>query len=396
MTPQILILSHVPTYPVNHGNRARVHALCNYLRRRGAKIHFVYFARNSRGYVPESDASTMDRQWDQFHIVSPSKALLYLQTGNYEVDDWWDDSVGQLVQDLCAKTSYSAVLVNYIFLSKAFCYVPNNVVKVLDTHDKFSGRNKLLEEHGVKPQFFWTSVEQESRAFERADVVIAITEEEAQFFRSITDRRIITIGHIVEQVELKAKAQNVPSRFGFLGSSNSVNVKNLDDFFVEYQKAFPVGNETVEFWIYGECCRYLTHWANRCGIRLFGEIETLDAFYHRVDCVFVPFTFGTGQKIKVVEALSYGVPLITTRCASEGTYSSAPEHNCATQLEVVHRIVRCANEHTSLETLREATERAFLTYRLHVHNAFNELVDLIRPNGPTGWKGVELQLESQF
>jgi len=69
--------------------------------------------------------------------------------------------------------------VNYTFLTKAFEYAPPGVVKILDTHDLFSGRRELFENFAVAPEFFYTSPEREKIALDRADAVIAIKQSEA-------------------------------------------------------------------------------------------------------------------------------------------------------------------------------------------------------------------------
>jgi glycosyltransferase involved in cell wall biosynthesis len=46
--------------------------------------------------------------------------------------------------------------------------------------------------------------------------------------------------------------------------------------------------------------------------------EQLIALYGRAACAVVPLRFGAGVKGKVLEAIRYGVPLITTSIGAEG------------------------------------------------------------------------------
>ena len=46
--------------------------------------------------------------------------------------------------------------------------------------------------------------------------------------------------------------------------------------------------------------------------------EELIALYGRAACAVVPLRFGAGVKGKVLEAIRYGVPLVTTSIGAEG------------------------------------------------------------------------------
>jgi hypothetical protein len=54
-----------------------------------------------------------------------------------------------------------------------------------------------------------------------------------------------------------------------------------------------------------------------------GHMADLGAFYDRVRLVIAPIRFGAGVKVKTVQAMQYGVPVVATACGAEGiaTYS---------------------------------------------------------------------------
>ena len=49
-----------------------------------------------------------------------------------------------------------------------------------------------------------------------------------------------------------------------------------------------------------------------------GLVTDLPAFYDRTRVVISPIRFGAGVKVKTVQALQYGVPVVSTSCGSEG------------------------------------------------------------------------------
>ena len=49
-----------------------------------------------------------------------------------------------------------------------------------------------------------------------------------------------------------------------------------------------------------------------------GRIDRIEDFYSAVDVAINPMIAGTGLKIKTVEAMNFGVPIVSTISGSEG------------------------------------------------------------------------------
>jgi polysaccharide biosynthesis protein PslH len=54
------------------------------------------------------------------------------------------------------------------------------------------------------------------------------------------------------------------------------------------------------------------------GIEVLGEVESAPGFLKRLSVVVYPIERGSGMKIKVLEAMACGVPVITTEAGAEG------------------------------------------------------------------------------
>jgi hypothetical protein len=53
-------------------------------------------------------------------------------------------------------------------------------------------------------------------------------------------------------------------------------------------------------------------------IDILGPVDSVGSFYHNVDAVLAPMELGGGMKVKVVEAMMHGVPVIATEHSTEG------------------------------------------------------------------------------
>jgi glycosyltransferase involved in cell wall biosynthesis len=54
------------------------------------------------------------------------------------------------------------------------------------------------------------------------------------------------------------------------------------------------------------------------GVQIKGYVRNLGSFYHKTDSVIVPIRAGGGTRIKIIEAFSYGKPVVATTVGAEG------------------------------------------------------------------------------
>ncbi|MCB0335129.1 MAG: hypothetical protein KDD62_02450, partial [Bdellovibrionales bacterium] len=89
---ELLVLSPIPTYPFNYGNRRRIYQQLATFKERGARITFVYYASSwqSEPYLSEHSLRMMASQWDSFFVVHPTVTDHKPQGAYHQLDSWWD------------------------------------------------------------------------------------------------------------------------------------------------------------------------------------------------------------------------------------------------------------------------------------------------------------------
>src|SRR5690606_22546933 len=112
---------------------------------------------------------------------------------NHSIDEWFDSTIGVHLKKI-NKNNYDVVIVEYVFFSKAFEYFDNNVLKVIDTHDVFTDRDKSFIENSQRPRWFYTNAKEEAKGLNRSDMIIAIHDKDKKYFDTITQKPVITIG----------------------------------------------------------------------------------------------------------------------------------------------------------------------------------------------------------
>nr|WP_256476411.1 glycosyltransferase family 4 protein [Siccirubricoccus soli] len=109
-------------------------------------------------------------------------------------------------------------------------------------------------------------------------------------------------------------------RFGYLGSANPWNAASV----AALEAAF--GDRPLPWLIAGRILRRPELLLPSNPVRM-PEVADVAGFYDAVDCVLNPMTGGTGLKIKTVEALAYGRPVLGTRDAFAGLPAEHPGHS---------------------------------------------------------------------
>jgi glycosyltransferase involved in cell wall biosynthesis len=378
----ILVLSPTPTHPPDQGNRKRIYAVCKELQARGARVHFVYYPQEWWfEFLPHDLVQEMTAAWDSFHVVPTSRHTYNPPAGqDYTIDEWWDESIATTLKWLFKRQHFDAFIVNYAFMSKALELAPPNVLRILDTHDLFTGRRQLLEQHGLKPEFFYTTQEQESIAVQRAQLVWAIKDEEAVIYRSMANVPCITMPH-AEPTAHVARIRRFDDEgvlvIGMLGSGNVINVQNARAFVEAARPIFEARGAKVLIRYVGSMCSRLGDLADIDGVDLAGPVATVDAFYRDVDVVVIPLAFSTGLKIKAVEAFAAGVPIVAMGHALEGIPIEHAWHQCQTMEEVAQVCCEIAEQPNLLGALTQATHATHARIQHQVQAALDATIGRI-------------------
>ena len=359
---RVLVVSPVPTWPITLGNRNRIVQVNRALQREGAHVSLLHYPSDEewRTRLPRAALAAMNAQWEEVFTCPVTRPLHArpAEGEDHAADDWWDPAIGQMLDWLFKVGRYDALLVNYTWLSKALEHAPTGVLRILDTHDRFSDRRALLAQNGLPPEYFHTTQEQERLALDRADIVWAIKEQEAAFFRTITARPVQTLLHAepVQDIPAPAAADGV-LRLGIVGGKNNINATNIRAFIKAADAYLRRTLLPIEILVAGSVCDLLEG-LRLPYLRLLGRVDDMDELYGQVDAVLAPLAFSTGLKIKVGEALSRGKPLISHAHAFEGYVPTHPFHECAdfdAMMRAIHRLVR---EPAALDVLAEASRRS--------------------------------------
>jgi hypothetical protein len=177
-----------------------------------------------------------------------------------------------------------------------------------------TARHLLYRERGLDYGWYSTTTGEEAQGLARADLVIALSDEEAAYFRRLVPRRAVTVGRTMH-VMPPPQTTGIPGRVLFVASDTTINADGLVHFL---DRVLPHVLEVVPgagFHVAGDVGR---HAAGRHGCVVPGRVEDLAPLYAAAGVVVNPVRFSTGLSIKSVEALGHARALVTTTAGSAG------------------------------------------------------------------------------
>ena len=326
---RILVVSDTPFAPPTAGNRRRIHDMLAFLRGRGAEIGMLLLAAPDRA---EWDVPAMQTALDRLEIVDDGRAsgrdsgrlesaLRRLVPGlPLRLDAWCPPAFRARAARLVAEWRPDVVLVEYVFLSACLPVLRMATARppltVIDTHDVMHHRRAVYAAAGLRAQWFHVTRAAERRGLARADLVLAIQEEDARVFREMLPRgTVLTVQH-AEPVTPAPRAAAEPARLLVVASYNDINVVGLrwllDHVWPRVRALVPEAELVV-------CGNIIEKIPERpAGVVFRGVLPSLAQEYAASRVVLVPVPSGTGLKVKLVEALCHGRPVVTTPAGAAG------------------------------------------------------------------------------
>lgn len=396
----VLVIHPGGLYPVQGGGASRTWAVIAYLRQDGFKItlvtanHGAYnaelAARVDTLSVQEGDGAPAPHKRAEKTFVKRLRGALkrrwrrLLDLGQpqpAETVSWLQRSRRKGIERLAGATAYAnpplAAIAVYANMAPALDHMPPGVLRILDTIDVQYKRAEQAHAAGGNLADRACSRDEEIRELLRADVLLAIQEEEQQELRAMCPARpVLLVRHAVGIPGFE------PSRADsrevlFVGNLYDPNVRGIRAFLAEAWPLVMRSEPQARLVLCGRVCDAIRRAPE--GVVLEGVVPDLRPFYRRAAVVVNPVPYGTGLKIKSVEALAHGRCLV---CSTAGTLGLGDP---ATLPLVIADTPRLMAEHV-LRVLRDPGYRAAIEQRAHAYAqqhfgpdaTYRELLDCLK------------------
>ena len=274
----------------------------------------------------------------------------------------------KVFRESVARFQPDSILIQYVKLAYLLDGIDERgksqpIQTLIDTHDVLYQRNEQFKQRGY-PHWIEISREEEAAALSRFQHILAIQEREAETFREmVPGASVVVCGHATEPCSESRNLRRIPDSrlsLGYLGSVNDSNIDAISKLLTAFEK---FSSEKVRLVIAGAISDWLKDQRPDTNsdfeLELLGRVDSLQEFYDRVDVVCNPVEFGTGLKIKNVEAFAFGKPLLTT---PHGLSGMAPDSEtacivCGDAAEILHAAIQLVDDQDRFQQLAENAKR---------------------------------------
>jgi len=328
-SPTAVVVAYYCPFPTTHGNRRRLLRLLSWLRNRGFKTVLVLQP------VDVDDPELLPKLADivDHHVVvdrprrrtvrarlaslrHPRRLAGALVRRDRDMDDFCWPTTLAAVEEVVRAHHPLVVLSEYAFFSKAFERLPSHVLKVIDTVEVFQRTASERERAGFQSSY---TADSETRALSRADVLLAIQPNDAEFLKSVAPRQ--TVITALQPADVRSRVRNIRrDTVLYVGSSNPFNRQGLSEFLAHAWPAILRAHPPATLHVVGAVG---SDFEGRDRVVLRGYVgdAELAEMYAGAHVVINPQLIGTGLKIKCVEALAQGCPLVVNEAGADGLES---------------------------------------------------------------------------
>lgn len=320
------VLYFFPENPLENdaGNKTRALQLLRYFKDRDMKVDFVSLRQGMSKWDDEDIETFRQSEWTNklyFIQKKPSKRnrLKYLidfkipnhyykkQLGaqsslNTDISIHKKKSFERILQD----NKYDYIIISYLYWSDLVrtSYVSGSKT-IVDTHD-------FLTLHHTQDTKFslGATFEDEIKKLNGFDEAWTISSDEQFVFGQFCTTPVRLIPPYFDRPQQVDPTAPKIYDLIYVASDNPHNIRSSQWFF---EKVFPLLDPRLSVCVIGKISAHISEYPN---VHKVPYAEDLHEYYSQSKIALCPMLSGTGVKIKVVEALSYGLPVV---CTSRGT-----------------------------------------------------------------------------
>ncbi len=330
-------------WPLNTGAKLRNYHLARVLAQR---TRVTLLAFNDQGVRPEQRSPDLESVYETITTVERGSAYTLAKV----VRGWWGrtplpvrnyttESMKKALADVLRETDFDVVQVESIHL---MAYLPiiraarKQSLVICDWHNiesqlmrRYGEREPNLLRQAYAGKTARLMSEFERRATREFDAHMVVSEKDAEALRALNpDARIFVIENGVDtdyysEAQIENTAPATPSgknRIVFVGSMDyHANIDGAVNFAREIWPRVRERQPDLVFTIVGrDPAPEVRELARIPGIEVTGTVADVRPFYREAVAAVVPLNVGGGSRLKILEAMAAGVPVVSTTLGAEG------------------------------------------------------------------------------
>ncbi|MBU0671252.1 glycosyltransferase family 4 protein, partial [Patescibacteria group bacterium] len=260
--------------------------------------------------VPEP--STYNKNLNSFSLLTTGKS------NNFTYSQKIEKTIAKLISldnfDIIQAESLG--MVEYIF------NLPESRIKTVFSNDDIVLRrfNREIKNAGLIRKI-WLKMQLpkveklEKKSLEQFDLILTVTDEEKNYLKKLDFQANIDIYSYDINLDIYNLDKKQHEGFNLLFSANFNHKPNIDALKYLDKEIMPnIKNDKIKLLITGNCPIKTTSKNMEC----LGFVENYKEILSKTDLIISPLRLGGGIRIKNLEAMAYGLPVLTSNIGNEG------------------------------------------------------------------------------
>lgn len=305
---KILLISAISPTPQNSGGATRI------------KNTFIELSKYYNVDFVSFDQS-------EIKIQPKSFSLFFTKFIPYWFSPWYNQKLISKVKDLIKQNKYDVIQIEFSQLLYLAKYLPKNIKKVFTSHDisSISFYRRIFDDQPsiFKIIFRYVTFIQiyfyEKKYLSKFDTIITVSQKDKQTLqKQLPNKKIVCLENGIDKINFLKKTPSRTINLGYIGSFDHTPNLNAVKYF--YQQIAPLlkkQNINYNFYLAGKNNPNFIK-ENFPQIIDLGQVKETTDFYQKIDCLITPIFAGSGSRIKILESLSFGIPVISSPIGAEG------------------------------------------------------------------------------
>lgn len=329
---RVLVVDEEVPFPPNTGKRIRTWNLLKRLAARHDITLLCYGTERAREFDPVREAGITLRVVEPLpELTGPSLYVRLL--GNvfsgypYSVEKHYTRRFQKAVDELLARGGFDLLHCEWTPYAR-YSAARMSVASILATHNIESQIWERRAEHSSNAlaRLFFKMQARKMAAFERRQfpemsAVAVVSPEDARQSAAWSGRECALVENGVDLEQFQPAGPGEPSELLFLGSLDWFPNRDAVEYFIE--DILPIirsAHPEVTLRVVGRRppVEFIRKFKGVQGVEVLGEVDDVRPHLERAGIVVVPLRIGGGSRIKILESLSMGKAVISTRVGAEG------------------------------------------------------------------------------
>lgn len=222
-----------------------------------------------------------------------------------------------LFDQILRKNTYDYIVISYAYWADLIKNNPltRNARLIIDTHDFLTAQERVWKKFNIGRAF-----SREMKRLSYFDQIWAISAEEQYLFRQFVNKEVKLIPFCLQKPAV-SEGMEKDVDIIYVAGDNRHNIKAAAWFF---EAVYPLLEPSVRWCVIGNIHKYIPDKAN---ILKLPYVADLGSYYSRAKLAICPMLSGTGVKIKVIEALAFGLPVVCSPRGVDGLVNKT-ENGC--------------------------------------------------------------------